>query len=783
MTKYKRIIILSVSFVCVSLAAFGIWLYKLDQTITKSIAEKQLVPTIEFYSAPNTFIKGQRIKPSQILSDFERLRYRKRSFGQPVLAGDYAQWNHEECEQSLTQIPSEVLECLVFRARASSLQKILDSPISVVAVGPDDTIVEIYAGSSGEPVEKAEMEPELFAQFIGNQSIIRRKVQLADTPPLCLQALLSIEDSDFLEHGGVSYRGILRAAMRNVTGGRLAQGGSTITQQLVKNYFLTNEKTFRRKFKEMFMAILLELRATKDEILESYVNEIYMGQEGSFQIRGYGAAAEHYFSKRLEDLNISECALMAAIVNAPGIYDPFHHSDRALQRRELVLSKMLEYKYIDDEIKKATLLVPLPKTTTRILSEPAPYFVDAVSKQLEAMSLDQNLGLKVYTTLDQVAQEAAKKAVRGGVEALEKNNKSIKEIREKTGKQLEGLLISADPKNGFVRAAVGGRSFKMSQFNRLTSGHRQVGSIMKPFVFLAAMMKEENDEFKYNPLTIVEDSRFRFKYERQVWKPENYGNKYYGEVPLFFALKESLNSVTARVGIDVGLDQVADLAHQAGASSDLKALPSLALGAFEMYPWEVLQIYSTLSQLGEMTPLTFIERVENTNGEVEYEYKLQKAQQLDRVATALVVGMMKQTIQTGTGRAVPLLGFKHPAAGKTGTTSDYKDSWFGGFTPHHVAVAWVGYDDNTSGKLTGASGALPIWTNYMNAYANRYPPNDFPWPDGTKAVDLSVSDQIAYGVQETEKRPLEPVQLIFRDSDDIAQKEVIEEKLEDEEEY
>lgn len=184
-----------------------------------------------------------------------------------------------------------------------------------------------------------------------------------------------------------------------------------------------------------------------------------------------------------------------------------------------------------------------------------------------------------------------------------------------------------------------------------------------------------------------------------------------------------------------------------------------------------------------MTPLTFIERVENTNGEVEYEYKLQKAQQLDRVATALVVGMMKQTIQTGTGRAVPLLGFKHPAAGKTGTTSDYKDSWFGGFTPHHVAVAWVGYDDNTSGKLTGASGALPIWTNYMNAYANRYPPNDFPWPDGTKAVDLSVSDQIAYGVQETEKRPLEPVQLIFRDSDDIAQKEVIEEKLEDEEEY
>jgi penicillin-binding protein 1B len=783
MSKYKRIAIYSACFLLVATAGFGIWLYKLDQTITTSIAEKQLIPTIEFYSAPITFMKGQKFKPSEIASAFERLRYRKRDFGQAVLSGDYARWTREECEQSLGSIPDETLECFAFRARPTSIRNLADLPVSIITVAPDDSIGETFQGAQAEPAEKVELESELFAQFIGNQSIIRRRVQLGDTPPLCLQALLSIEDPDFLEHGGVSYRGILRAAFRNLTGGRLAQGGSTITQQLVKNYFLTPDKTFRRKFKEIFMALLLELRATKDEILESYVNEIYMGQEGSFQIRGYGAGAEHYFSKRLEDLSIDECALMAAIVNAPGIYDPFRHPDKALARRELVLSKMTEFGHIDEESKKIVMQAALPKSTKRILSEPAPYFVDAVSKQLEAMHLDMTQGLRVYTTLDQTAQEAAQKAVRNGVEYLEKNNKNVKEIKEKTGKQLEGLLISSDPKTGYIRAAVGGRSFKMSQFNRLTSGHRQVGSIMKPFVFLAAMMKEENDEFKYNPLTVVEDSRFKFKYEKQVWKPENYGNKYFGEVPIYFALKESLNSVTARVAVDVGLDQVVDLARMAGASSELRPLPSLALGAFEMYPYEVLQMYSTLSQLGEMTPLTFITKVETAGGETQYEHKIQTAQQLDKVATALVVGMMKQTIASGTGRAVPLMGFKHPTAGKTGTTSDYKDSWFAGFTPRHVAVAWVGYDDNTSAKLTGASGALPIWVTYMNAFGTQFPPEDFPWPDGTKVVELSVSDQVAYGVQETEKKPLEPAFLVFRESDEIQKKEIIEEKLEEEIEY
>jgi penicillin-binding protein 1B len=783
MSRHKRIAILAASFILVAASGFGIWLFTLDQTITKSIAEKQLIPTIEFYSAPVTFMKGERVKPGDIEAAFKRLRYRQRQFGQPVLAGDYAHWDHDQCEQSLGSIPPEAVECFAFRARPVSLQNLGEDPISVIAMGPDNVVAETYAGPQGEAAEKVRMEPELFAQFIGNQSIIRRKVQLSDAPPVCLEALLSIEDSDFLEHGGVSYRGILRAALRNITGGRLAQGGSTITQQLVKNYFLTSEKTFRRKIKEMFMAILLELRASKDEILERYINEIYMGQEGSFQIRGYGAAAEHYFSKQLEDLDAVECALLAAVVNAPGIYDPFRHPDKARQRRDLVLAKMTEFGHIDEDTRKRLSQAPLPQTTTRILSEPAPYFVDAVSKQLEALGIDLSRGLRVYTTLDQEAQEAAMQAVRKGIDSLEKNNKLIKSIKEKTGNTLEGLLISADPKTGFVRAAVGGRSYKMSQFNRLTSGHRQVGSVMKPFVYLAAMMKEENDEFKYNPLSIMDDSRFKFKYERQVWKPENYGNKYYGDVPLFFALKESLNSVTARLGIDVGLDQVADLAHAAGASSELKPLPSLALGAFEMYPWEVLQMYATLSQMGEMTPLTFIEHVDDTNGDVLYRYEVRGAQQLDKVATALVVGMMKQVIATGTGQAVPLLGFKNPSAGKTGTTSDYRDSWFAGFTPRHVAVAWVGYDDNTTDGLTGASGALPIWTSYMNAYASRFPPDDFPWPDGTKVVELSVSDQIAYGVQEIGKRPIEPASLVFRDSDEITPKGVMDHKLEDEEEY
>jgi len=761
----KSLVYLTLAFFFMTSLAFGLWLRRLDQTITKSIAEKQLTPTIEFYSYPIEFQKGEHRSNYEILSHFQRLRYRQRNYGQPLLAGDYAEWSNEECRLIIPDLQWEDQGCIAFRRRAPRLST--NTPVSILVL-KDGNIEQILSGDPLGTSDSTTLEPELFAQFLGPQAILKRKVEIANTPALCLQAVVAIEDSEFLEHGGVSFKGILRAAYKNILGGKINQGGSTITQQLVKNYFLSNERTFKRKIKELFMAILLEARASKDEILESYINEIYMGQNGAFQVIGYGAASEHYFSKKLEELNLSECALLAALVNAPGIYDPNRHPEKALERRNLVLSRMRELNLITPEQQEAATKMTIPEPKVKILSEPAPYFVDAVTKQLEALDISRDQGLKVFTTLQLAAQEAAQKSVKEGISALEKNNKYIAKLKSE-GKTLEGLLISADPFTGFVTAAVGGRSYRVSQFNRLTSGHRQVGSIMKPFVYLAALLKENEsgDGYAYNPITIVNDTRFRFTYDRQKWTPENYGNKYFGQVPLFFALQESLNSATARIAVDVGLNNVVDTAMKAGASSELKPLPSLALGAFELYPWEVLQMYATLARLGDYVPLTFIIRVESQEGATLYSHQQRHNQRLEPVPTAVLISMMMQVMNQGTGRAAKLWGFTHPAAGKTGTTSDYRDAWFAGFTPYHVAVSWLGFDDNTPTKLTGASGALPLWIQYMMTVATRYPPNSFTWPEGSKGLTLSREDQIILGVPELDKKSIEPAALIFRDSDDI----------------
>lgn len=747
-------------------AGLGIWIYKLDQSITQRLNEKQLIPTIEFYSAPMQFFKGQKLQKHQALQSMERLRYRLRQYGQVLQVGDFAQWTGPQCKEFIPVLEDGVQECIVFRNRfRKDHTSFSGDPLQVIAVGEEDIIYNIYSGEPSQPAIVTELEPELFAQFYGNQPIIRRKVELGDTPPLCLNAVVAIEDTHFLEHGGVSIRGIGRALFRDILGRRISEGGSTITQQLVKNYFLTNERTFKRKFKELFMALLLETRASKDDILQSYINEIYMGQDGSFQLRGYGAAAEHYFSKKLEDLNLPECALLASLVNAPGIYDPNKHPEKARQRREMVLKKMKEGGIIDDNAFQTAVKEPLPAPKKRILSEPAPYFVDAVLKQLEALKIDTSLetgdGVRVFTTLNQDAQEAAQVAVRSGIAELEAQNKTVMKLKA-SGKILEGLLISSDPLTGFVRAAVGGRSFRMSQFNRVTQGHRQVGSIMKPLVYLAALQKQSPDGKPYNPLTIVDDSRVKLSYEGQKWSPENYTNRYFGLVPLFFALKESLNCATVKVAMDVGLKDIVDLAQKAGVSSDLKPLPSLALGSFELFPWEVLQVYQTFSRFGEFMPLTFVERVESVTGKALYIHEAKHEQRLDPTTTAVLVGMMKLVISNGTGKSAMLRGFTHPAAGKTGTTSDYRDSWFAGFTPLHAAVAWVGYDDNTDDGLTGASGALPIWTNYMKQFSMSFPPLDFKWPEGTKTLDLDKQTQIQMNLPDEPRHPIEPVTLVIQ---------------------
>jgi penicillin-binding protein 1B len=784
----SRGLIVAIAVVTLAIISLAAWLVRLDLNIKNRFAEKRFAPPVEFYSAPETVEAGLSYPDRYFEHLFTRLNYRRREFGQSLQPGDFSIWKADDCQnivgpasppppeksssfwspsppvESQPQAIESLAYCIAFHNRNTESEGANDESdaVQIASFSASGRAMEVYSGSHPKRVAHIELEPEIFAQYYGEQPVLRNIVNLGETPPLCLNALLAIEDAQFLEHTGVSITGLMRAFLTNLRFGRVAQGGSTITQQLVKNYFLSDERTLKRKITEIAMAFLVEQRASKDEILETYINLIYMGQNGPFQVRGFSAASEHYFGRPLADLNLPDCALMAAIVNSPGLFNPFTHPDKALKRRSRVLDRMLELGMITNDDSQAAKASPLPSRPERILTEPAPYFVQAVRREIDSLGLNENDGLRVYTTLDLRAQESAQRAIRSGLEKLEKKFSNLQRLKEH-GKDLEAVIISADPRTGAVQAMVGGRGFKATQFNRATDSRRQVGSVMKPFVYLTALENSHDSSTKYTPLTIVTDKPITHRYEGQSWTPHNYDGTYRGEIPLFYALKESLNAPTANLGIQIGLSNIVNLAHRMGISSELRPLPSLSLGAFEISPMEVLQAYTTITEFGTKHPLTLLRRVEDLNHNDLFVFSGDSSQAASPVATAELIGIMKQVLISGTGQGVRASGFANPAAGKTGTTNDKKDAWFAGFTPYHTAVVWVGYDDNTSHNLTGGSGAVPIWTDYMKGFASRYPADDFKWPNGVKKVNLTSEQLLGLGVPNKGTELPKPVELILSD--------------------
>lgn len=709
-------------------------------------SKKFLAPT-EFYAAPRTFTARTLILSSELDNLFLKQGYRRRLYEQRLLAGDYFLGNHDECTARIQlALPDSEVQCLLWVNKNVAADKI---EVSVNAMllqkytpevadhlqQPDRIVSKVFTGTPFKEVALVNGQAPLLAEYIGKDPLMQKTVTLGDVPPMCSNAIMAIEDNNFLEHGGVSYKGIFRALLKNITHGKTAQGGSTITQQLVKNYFLTSERTLKRKFNEFIMSLLLESRFSKDEILETYLNIIYMGQYGAFQIRGYGSAAQYYFNKELNSLNTEECALMAAIVNSPGMYNPFKKPANSKRRRQLVLDKMAELKFITKEEALKAGQQPLPSAPAALATETAPYYLDAVRKQLEQLQIPPE-GMKIYTGLDLEAQQIAQDSLQSHLEKLETTNKHIMDLKSK-GNSLEGIVLLADNKTGLVSVVVGGRNYRFTQFNRAIDGHRQIGSIMKPFVYLTALENSSPQGEPYTPTTLLKDEKFTTKYDRQSWSPDNYGNEYFGNVPMFFALKNSLNAATASLGLAVGLDKIVAVAKRMGMGSELKPLPAMTLGAFEMYPREVLQSYMTIASLGKKTPISFISKVVNANEQEVFTYSQAPEQVEDPAAVASLVSMMKQTLISGTARSVQQSGFLNPAAGKTGTTSDNKDAWFGGFTPYLTAIVWVGYDNNLSHRLTGANGPLPIWIDLMKKIATRYPSDDFAWPENIEKINLN----------------------------------------------
>lgn len=698
------------------------WPFNTDD-FKKKLSAQDLTPSTRYYARGPSFFAGQKWSEQLFLEQLNRQSYRIRESDQVLMLGDAKKLPLPNCKY-LTQSEAivEGFSCWMWQTHFSE--------VFIVIVDNQQVIHSTWAGDPAVNFWKASLDPVLVAQYKGQQPIMQNELKISDFPVNCMNATMAIEDSEFLDHSGVSYMGLTRSLLKNIVKMRYAQGGSTITQQLVKNYFLTPEKTLKRKVKELYLAVKLESEWTKDQILETYLNIIYMGQSGAFQVLGFGAAAEYYFNKPVQKLDLAECALMAAIINNSVVNNPWKNPDKAEARRTLVLSKMKEHKLITENEYSSAIKAPLPKQVVTKASETAPYFFDAVRKQLEQLKISEN-ARSILTSLDLDLQQSAQSALQKHIAQLEKNKKNLIK-NQKKGLRLEGLVIASENQTGLVNALVGGQNFKQTQFNRALNGKRQIGSLIKPFVYLMAL-KEGSD-----PTTEVRDEKFVWNYEKKNWTPENYEKKFNGPVPLYFALKESLNVPTAQLVYKFGLDNLIQQARDAGFTSTMQATPATSLGASVHFPIEVVDSYRTLANLGNYTKSSFIEKVLDAEQNSIYDYKPAFEQKIDREQTAVLVGMMKETLKSGTAKSAVSLGWNLPSAGKTGTTSDNKDAWFGGFTPHHTAVVWLGYDQGVSSQLTGASGAVPVWVEIMKKLSAEWNPTDFQFPDTVEKRDVNL---------------------------------------------
>ncbi|MEO5968314.1 MAG: PBP1A family penicillin-binding protein [Bdellovibrionia bacterium] len=583
------------------------------------------------------------------------------------------------------------------------------------------------------------LEPEQIATLSRGGEVkkeIRSSLKFSEIPAPVWKAIIAVEDQHFLEHKGLDPRGIARAFWVNLKTFSLAQGGSTITQQLVKNLMARHTKNLFRKLNELVLAVLLELRFDKEEILERYLNEVYLGQVGSLEIHGVAEGAQYFFGKNIEDLNLAEITLMAGLIRGPGYYSPYRYHKRAIERQRLVLRKMVETGQIAEAEAKAAASMPIQLAPPQNSATKAPYFSDYVKAEILRLLKDKmneqevvSAGFHVYTTLNTDINEHAQRAVSEGITQLEGRLKLLPEER------LEGALATVEQKTGYVRALVGGRNYSQSNFNRILNMKRQVGSTFKPVVYLTAFQQKQDAQgIPYGPGYPIEDRPWTLNYDRgnQSWSPSNYEKGFRGWITLKTALINSVNVAASKLGYAVGIDKVIQTARALGVESYLPNVPSLSLGVAELSPIELLRLYSTLGNRGLQNELTVVRGITQGNGQGYARFTNYPKQVADTASVDLLTDVLQGVFTEGTARKAGKMGFVQPAAGKTGTTNNHRDAWFAGYTPQLTAVVWVGLDQSTTGKkkskvsLTGASGALPIWVSFMKAALANTQPTPFP---------------------------------------------------------
>jgi penicillin-binding protein 1B len=667
----------------------GLYLLYLNHTVQVKFEGKRWAVPARVYGRALELYPGAGLGPDSMVRELERLGYRKLSHARQegsyarnrsrlhVHTRPFAFWDGKE--------PARFLDLQFQGERLASL-----------------------TDGDGRAISLVRLEPPAVGSIYPSHNEDRVLVKRDEIPELLVKALLAVEDRAFFTHSGLHYKGIARALWANLRAGGVVQGGSTLTQQLVKNFFLTQERSLQRKVNEAMMALLLEHHYGKDEILEAYANEIYLGQDGQRAIHGFGLASQFYFNRPLGELELPQLALLAGLVKGPSYYNPRRHKARAKERRDLVLRLMAEQGFITDAQAKKAQGAGLGVTHTKGHGRGGyPAFMELVRKQLHRDYREEDLtseGLRIFTTLDPWVQAQAEESLAQRLTTLEKE----KGLPAGT---LEAATVVANAVDGEVLAVVGGRKASFAGFNRALDAVRPIGSLVKPVVYLSALMQPS----RYSLITPLEDKPLRVTGAGgKQWSPQNYDKRSHGVVPLQDGLVYSYNLATVALGMELGLGRVADTLHNLGIRREVDVYPSLLLGAVSLSPLEVTQLYQTLAAGGFYSPLRAIREVMTAENKPLQRYPLTVHEAAPAGPVYLLNQALQDVVKRGTGRS--LAGYLSPAlntAGKTGTTDDLRDSWFAGFTGDKVAVVWVGRDDNKPAGLSGASGALRVWGDMM----------------------------------------------------------------------
>ena len=681
--KRVRFILLSLALL---LSAFALYL---DITVRTHFEGKRWAMPARVYARPLELYPGMKLRPEQLAMELAMLDYH--ATGDPQSPGSYQRQGDEFT--------------LVTRPFTFWDETQASLPLQIDFAGT--RVGTLTNRATGKPVTLARLDPVLIGGIYPAHNEDRVLVKFSELPPHLIKALLAIEDRQFYSHHGFSTRGTARALV-SILSGSGVQGGSTLTQQLVKNFFLTPERSLRRKFTEVLMAMLLELHYSKDEILEAYANEIYLGQDGNRAIHGFGLASHFYFDRPLSRLDLPQAALLAGLVKGPSYYDPRRQPARALTRRNLVLQEMRKLDFITQAqyvAARAASLGVVEKAPEGTSLYPA--FVQLVHRQLRHDYREDDLrseGLQIFTTLDPLVQTSAERAITTRLAQLERD-------RRIPPKALEGAVVVSHSQNGEVQALVGGRNTRFEGFNRAVDAARPIGSLIKPVIYLTALERPDS----YTLATLLDDSPLLWR-ERGTsdWEPQNYDKEFHGQVPLRVALANSYNVSTARLGLALGVRRVMDNAHRLGVERDLNTFASSLLGADSLSPLEVTQMYQAFASGGFRVPLRAIREVMMADGQPLQRYALSVEQVIEPGPAYLMTHALQAVVQEGTADALKkYLSSDLHLAGKTGTTNDLRDSWFAGYTGDRLAVVWIGRDDNQPINMTGAGGAMTVWGEMM----------------------------------------------------------------------